>query len=307
MSQHTISMYQLFELIPNEESARAYLEGRLWRDGITCPECKEQERITVRKGGYYRCNACKLDFTVRTGIIFERSHIPLHKWVYAMYALVTARKGVSSLQLAKEIGVTQKSAWFMLQRLREAMSGPDSIDKLRGIIEVDECFIGGKERNKHESKKLKMGRGAVGKTAVLGLRERGGRTIAAPVTERTIGNIQGQVHAAVEVGAQLYTDDHIVFDGLDGLFFRHESVNHSTGEYARGAANTNSIESVWAVLKRGIHGVYHQVSAKHLHRYVNEFALRLNEGDVKIHTIDRLNSFIDCVVGKRLTYAKATA
>lgn len=119
MSRSTISMYQLFQIIPNEESARAYLEGRLWRDGVTCPECKEQERITVRKGGYYRCNKCQLDFTVRTGTIFERSHIPLHKWVYAMYALVTARKGVSSLQLAKEIGVTQKSAWFMLQRLRE--------------------------------------------------------------------------------------------------------------------------------------------------------------------------------------------
>ena len=151
MSQHTISMYQLFELIPNEESARAYLEGRLWRDGITCPECKEQGRITVRKNGYYRCNVCKLDFTVRTGTIFERSHIPLHKWVYAMYALVTARKGISSLQLGKEIGVTQKSAWFMLQRLREAMSGPDSIDKLRGIIELDECFVGGKERNKPQA------------------------------------------------------------------------------------------------------------------------------------------------------------
>jgi transposase-like protein len=148
-------MYQLFEMLPDEESARTYLEGRLWRDGITCPECKEQERITVRKGGYYRCNKCVLDFTVRTGTIFERSHIPLHKWVYAMYALVTARKGISSLQLAKEIGVTQKSAWFMLQRLREAMSAPDNIDKLKGIVELDECFIGGKERNKHESKKLK--------------------------------------------------------------------------------------------------------------------------------------------------------
>lgn len=125
MSRSTISMYQLFELIPDEESARAYLEGRLWRDGITCPECKEQERITVRKGGYYRCNKCQLDFTVRTGTIFERSHIPLHKWIYAMYALVTARKRVSSLQLAKEIGVTQKSAWFTLQRLREAMSTPN--------------------------------------------------------------------------------------------------------------------------------------------------------------------------------------
>lgn len=307
MSRSTISMYQLFGLIPDEESARTYLEGRRWRDGVTCPECKEQERLTVRKGGYYRCNKCQLDFTVRTGTIFERSHIPLHKWVYAMYALVTARKGVSSLQLAKEIGVTQKSAWFMLQRLREAMSTPDSIDKLRGIVELDECFIGGKERNKHESKKLKAGRGAVGKTAVLGMRERGGRVVAAPMDNRTLQEATKRIHANVEVGTQLYSDDHLIFSDLDGLFFRHEAVNHSAGEYSRGDASTNSIESVWAVLKRGIHGVYHQVSTKHLGRYVNEFAFRLNEGDVKRHTMERLNSFIDAVAGKRLTYKDATA
>jgi len=167
MSRSTISTFQLFAMFPDAESARLYLESRLWPDGPKCPECKSGERITVRKGGYYRCNACKLDFTVRTGTIFERSHIPLHKWIYAMYALVTARKGVSSLQLAKEIGVTQKSAWFVLQRLREACGSDDEMDKLRGEVEIDECFIGGKEANKHEHKKLKMGRGAVGKTKEL--------------------------------------------------------------------------------------------------------------------------------------------
>lgn len=307
MSRSTISMYQLFELIPDEGSARTYLEGRLWRDGITCPECKGQERITIRKGGYYRCNVCKLDFTVRTGTIFERSHIPLNKWVYAMYALVTARKGVSSLQLAKEIGVTQKSAWFMLQRLREAMSGPDSIDKLRGIVELDECFIGGKEKNKHESKKLKAGRGAVGKTAVLGMRERGGRVIAKPIAERSLQVATKEIHDNIQIGTQLYTDDSLIFSDMDGLFYRHAAVNHSAGEYSRGPASTNSIESVWAVLKRGVHGVYHQVSVKHLRRYVDEFAFRLNEGDVKRHTMERLNSFIDAVAGKRLTYKGLTA
>ncbi len=142
MSKSTISTFKLFELFPDEESARQYLEDRLWPDGVKCPTCASSERITIRKGGFYRCNACELDFTVRTGTIFERSHIPLHKWVYAMYLLVTARKGISSMQLAKEIGVTQKSAWFMLQRLREACSSPDSMDKLKGIVEIDEAFFG---------------------------------------------------------------------------------------------------------------------------------------------------------------------
>jgi transposase-like protein len=120
MSRSTISTFKLFELFPDEQSARKYLEARLWPNGVICPECKSKERITIRKDGFYRCNACKLDFTVRTGTIFERSHVPLHKWLYAMYLLVTARKGISSLQLGKEIGITQKSAWFVLHRLREA-------------------------------------------------------------------------------------------------------------------------------------------------------------------------------------------
>ena len=169
MSRSTISTFKLFELFPDEPSARKYLEGRLWPNGVICPECKSKERITTRKDGFYRCNACKLDFTVRTKTIFERSHIPLHKWLYAMYLLVTARKGISSMQIAKEIGVQQKSAWFMLHRL---------------------------------------------------------------------------------------------------------------------------------------YGVYHHASPKHLHRYVDEFTFRLNEGDVKRHTLDRLDSFIDAVDGKRLTYAR---
>lgn len=146
MSKSTISTFQLFSLFPDNESARVYLEGRLWPSGPVCPDCKS-ERISERpaRPGFYHCNACNFDFTIRTGTIFERSKIPLHKWVYAMYLLVTARKGISSMQLAKEIGVTQKTAWFMLGRLREACSAPDSQDKLKGVVEIDECFIGGKE------------------------------------------------------------------------------------------------------------------------------------------------------------------
>ena len=139
------------------------------------------------------------------------------------------------------------------------------------------------------------------------MRERGGRTRAKVTELRTLDSVHSAIHANVEPGSQLYTDDHVVFNDLDGLFYQHETVNHSSGEYARGPVSTNSIESVWAVMKRGIHGVYHQVSAKHLGRYVAEFTFRLNEGSVKEHTLTRLDSFVDRVRGKRLTYARLTA
>lgn len=302
MSKSTISTFELFDLFPDEESARVYLEGRLWPDGVTCPTCQAKDRITPRANGYYRCNACQLDFTVRTGTIFERSHVPLHKWVYAMYLLVTARKGISSLQLAKEIGVTQKTAWFVLGRLREACGG--EFEKLQGTIEIDETFVGGKEKNKHEHKKLKTGRGAVGKTAVLGMRERGGRTVAMVIPSTDAGTVQNEIHGAVKVGSQIYTDEFGAYTDLDGLFFRHETVNHSAKEFVRGPAHTNGIESVWGVLKRGLHGVYHHASPKHLHRYVDEFTWRLNEGNVKRHSLRRLDSFVDATKGKRLTYRR---
>jgi transposase-like protein len=305
MSKSTISTFELFALIPDAETARRYLEGRLWPDGTVCPTCSGQDRITVRKGGFYRCNKCKLDYTVRTGTIFERSHVPLHKWVYAMYLVVTARKGVSSMQLAKEIGITQKSAWFVLQRLREACGG--STGKLSGLIEIDECYVGGKESNKHESKKLNMGRGTVGKTAVMGLRERGGRTVAMTVANTDKATLQGVIIANVEATSVILTDEHKGYIGIGDTFLAHETVNHGAGEYQHGLVSTNGIESVWALLKRGIYGTWHQVSAKHLDRYVSEVSFRLNAGDVKQHTIDRLHSFVDAVDGKRLTYARLIA
>jgi transposase-like protein len=303
MSKSTISTFQLFEMFPDQETARVYLESRLWPNGVRCPVCGLGERITTRKGGYYRCNQCQEDFTVRTGTIFERSHVPLHKWIYAMYLVVTARKGISSMQLAKEIGVTQKTAWFILGRLREACG--EDFEKLRGIVEIDEVYIGGSTTNMHKSKRPRKGEDK--KTAVLGMRERGGRTKALPVARTDGATLEFAIIDRVEPGTTIYTDEWRGYAGLRFLDYQHATVRHAVGEYVRrerdgSKTTTNSIEAVWAVLKRGIYGTFHHVSEKHLGRYVNEFTFRLNEGNVERHTLRRLESFVDGVAGKRLTY-----
>jgi transposase-like protein len=299
MKDVTISTYEITKKFPNERATRIYLEKLRWDGCPVCPYCGCDKIQSRHIEGYFRCLTCTEDFTVRTGTIMERSHIPLDKWIMAMYLMVTARKGISSLQLSKEIGITQKSAWFLLQRLREACNNGHGI--LQGIVEADECYIGGKETNKHNSKKLKAGRGTVGKTAILGMRERNGMVKAMTIKGTDTETIQKKIKANVAPSSTLCTDEHAAYNGMEE--YNHLEVNHSAKQFVDGMAHTNGIESVWAVLKRGFYGTYHNFGTKHIQRYIDEFTFRLNEGDCHIPSMDRVDSLIQGLFGKRLTYS----
>ena len=294
-----ISLLKLMDLFPTEDSARQWFEDVRWAAGRYCGHCGSSQHSPRQASGKpmpYRCSDCRKYFSVRTGTPMQSSRLPLRKWVFAMYLMTTSLKGVSSMKLHRDLDITQKTAWYLAQRIRQSWDVAGL--PMAGPVEVDESYFGGKEGNKHESKKRRAGRGPVGKAAVVGIKDRqheprrGGSRW--PDTDKA--TLHGFVGQHAPQPAAVYTDEHGSYRGLP----RHEAVNHSVGEYVRGAAHTQGIDSFWATLKRAHKGVFHHFSVKHLHRYITEFAGRHNVRD--LDTIQQLTALAAGMTGKRLPY-----
>lgn len=295
--QH-MSIYEFMETVPDEAAAAKLFEQARWHGKPACPHCGSLSTSRYSQPMPYRCRDCRRYFSVRTGTVMACSKIPLRKWLFAAYMFYTARKGISSIQLAKMIGVTQKTAWFLAHRIREGMQ---ESGLLSGILEVDETYVGGSDRNRHARKKYRAGP-ASGKTAVFGMRERGGKVRGFPIRNVRRETLHGAIYEHIEQESTVYSDDLKSYRGLQGYW--HAWVRHSIGEYVVDDVHTNSIESVWALLKRMHKGVYHSMSAKHLHRYVNECCDRINSAGLELP--ECLSQLIVRMQGRRLTYADLT-
>ena len=255
----------------NENICRKYLKKIRFRNGEFCPYCHHRKIYSFSDGIRYKCAQCRKIFTLKVGTIFESSRISLKKWFLAIYLLSTGKKGISSIQLGRQVGVTQKTAWFMYHRIRNTYTQKKSI--LSGTVEIDETYIGGKNKNRHKNKKIKnsQGRSTKVKTPVFGLANREGKFKAQKVEKINKKTIKEIIKKNVKNGSLLYSDEYNIYKKVT-----HKRVNHSNGEYVRGAVHTNTIESFWALFKRGYIGIYHYMSRKHLQRFINEFIYRIN-------------------------------